>query len=403
MNGEKRLALACLVLVSVVLLALAVTTPPIAVNDGEGFDGHEYALMVQFFRHGVPVRIHEPWVYRIGPPWLAALSGLDVKVAFLGLNVAASLGSALLLMWLLRRYGATPGLALLGVFWWATLAPGLRFNPVYYPVVFDGIGFFLLMALVTTALTRRLMLFAGVLAAAALTRENLVVLVPFLWFCLRDQGIARATLSTVLASLPGIGLVAMVRVFPVLPPSVPFESLDVIREGLHGIATNRYYQTWRFLFAPLFAFGALAAVGLWRVGRLRDLVAREPAWAYFLAASVLVTFVGALDPDRRVYLAAPLVLLVAFVPGGRAVWSPRWRVVALTVVQVLASRMLWPIGTDEASYREFSLVTMHPRHLALVGLYEAALFGLALVILWLPPGLWRGSRAPTHPARSSAP
>lgn len=372
---------ACLLLVTAALAIFTLTTPPILVNDGEGFDGHEYALMTTAFRDGTVVNVPAPWVHRILVPWLVAQTPLDVKTGFAILGVAASFAAALLVLRLLRRYRAPAPLALLGVAWWLLLAPGPRLHPVFYPVLLDAVGALLLLTLLLAALERRPLLFAIALAAAALTRENLIVLAPLPFFALRERGSSRAALITAAAAVPGVAALLWVHAFPPLVPASTQGPVEFALDNIRGVVTNTYYQGVRFLIAPLVSLGALPLVALVRWRALLALFRREPVWLVFALATAVVYAGAGLDPDRRAYLFAPLLLVVAFSGEAAGLWVPTWRVVALTVLHALATRTVWPIGRDEASYREFALLTMEPRTLARLVVYEVVLAMATLAAL----------------------
>src|SRR5207237_22326 len=143
------------------------------------------------------------------------------------LDLLAALGSAWLLYRLLRHYAVSPALSLLAVGWWAVLPLGLRWA-LYYPVLPDTLGFFLLLALMVCALEGRFVLFGGVLVVAALTRESLIALGPLLWLLQarrRAPVPARVALSARGAAHPRDVLRSPVRVAAtsrrVPPPGAP--------------------------------------------------------------------------------------------------------------------------------------------------------------------------------------
>ena len=379
LERPRTLQAACAGLVAAILVLFFATTPPILVNDGEGYDGHEYALMTLSFRDGTPVSVAPPWVHRVAIPWVIARSGVETKTAFLVIGVACTFGAAFLVLRLLRRHGAAPAVALLGVTWWLLLAPGPRFSPVFYPVLLDAPGSFLYLALIVCALERRIALFAAALAVASLTRENLLLLAPLPWYSLREVGMARAAGLTALAATPGLLLFGAVQLAPPLAPAAGAGGfLTHATDQLRGVLTNTYFQGVRFTIAPLLSLGVLPVVGLARWRRLRDMLRNEPLWAHVAAAALLFTIGGGLDPERRMHLFAPLLLIVAFGRPITGFWSPIWRAALLTGLHVLAVRAVWPIGRDDAAYAEFALMSMAPRTLAVLAVYE----------LFLGAGAW---------------
>src|SRR5439155_1359492 len=97
---------------AVAFLVLAPFTPRIAFNDGLGFDGRVYAWLTQALRGDHSVAVVPPWSFRLVPSAIVALSGLEVKLGFLLLDLFSALGSAWLLYRLLRHYAVSPALSL---------------------------------------------------------------------------------------------------------------------------------------------------------------------------------------------------------------------------------------------------------------------------------------------------
>ena len=73
---------------------------------------------------------------------------------------------------------------------------------LYDPVLPDALGFFLLMLLVIACLQRRYLLFAVALVAGVLTREHLLMTVPFMWRAHLPGRVVRFTLLTLIVSAP---------------------------------------------------------------------------------------------------------------------------------------------------------------------------------------------------------
>lgn len=372
-------AAVCAALMVIVTALLSLVTPAIIFNQGLGYDGQWYAQMVYGLRTGAPVTIPAPWVYRIGPPWLVAVSGLETKIAFLIMDLVAYFASAILLLRLARRYGASLVLALTAVLWWALLPAGLRLS-IHYPVLLDAIGFLLLVALINAALARRPWVFAALLIGAVVTRENLLVMVPFLWLCLRAQGVLRATLMTAVASLPAALVLTVVFVNPILEPSHGFQSFTLIQDHLRSVLENTNYQAWRLVLAPELSLGMFVIIQFWRLRDKIRFLGSEPAWVYYLVAFAAVTVAGT-DYDRRLLLIVPALIVLAFGVGGGSTAVPLWLWLALTTLHVVASRVIVPLQPDDTAYLQYALDTMHPRRLAVIALLLLPVFIGGLVAL----------------------
>ena len=84
------------VLLTALLLLMRQITGPIDPGSGLG-DASQYAKLVMGLRTGELTAPEAPFVYRIFPAGLVALSGLDPWLGFLALNTAAILGTGLFL------------------------------------------------------------------------------------------------------------------------------------------------------------------------------------------------------------------------------------------------------------------------------------------------------------------
>lgn len=164
-----------------VLLALfTLNTQPVGANDGFGWDGLHYARLTLSLREGTALVLTAPYAYRLLPAGIVAVSGMDIRTGFLVLSAASVIGAGLVIVALLRRRGATPAGAFFGAVWFGLIPFGLR-QVLHLPVGVDSLGLFFLLALALAALSSRFAIFGVLLIGAALTRENLLLMAPFLW------------------------------------------------------------------------------------------------------------------------------------------------------------------------------------------------------------------------------
>lgn len=328
------------------LAALSLDTRPIQVNGGFGVDGSQYAAMVSWFR-GTPAAemLQAPYAYRVLPAALVAATGLDVRVAFLALNVAALVASALLLAAMLRAEGARPGHAVVLLAWYALLPNGIRYA-LAYPVLTDGIGTALFTLLLFAVQRGHGPFAAAALLAGGVTREQIVLLAP-----LAAVGSARPLARVSAVALPALAAMALVRVSPPYPVGGPSAAAYVVTNAaMIGISENA--ERLRLAAAPLLTFGVLgsAAVAL-AAARLRTF----PPWTWtFTLAVVIVTGTfGGLDHDRYFVWLAPLFVLLA----ARARWSLP-RLLVLTLLHVVATRAFVPLDGSARSYLDFVVKSM---------------------------------------------
>jgi hypothetical protein len=347
---------------------LAPFTPRIAFNDGLGFDGRVYSWLTQALRGDQTVTVVPPWSFRLAPSGIVAATGLEVKLGFLLLDLASALGSAWLLYRLLRHYAVAPALTLLAVAWWAVLPLGLRWA-LYYPVLPDSLGFLLLLALLVTALEGRFVLFGGLLVVAALTRENLIALGPFLWLAHVRRDPVRVTLQSLAVGVPAVLVYFVVRIFPVIPPPPDFANWGEryqIGLNLRFVFENIDAHAWRYVLAAPLTLGMLFALPFAWPRRVLAFLRRELHWAYYVVMTFGVALFGGRDNDRYLYVLVPALAIFVFHLGPSSLLVSAWRLGALTLLHLAAVRFLWPVGTSEAEYLQYMVSAMsHDRMIAL--------------------------------------
>jgi hypothetical protein len=406
---RARPAIAVLALGGIVLAITWPSTPAIAFNNGLGNDGLVYGAMVRELREHIGITPAPPWVFRLFPVWLVSITPLDVRTGFFVLNLISVAASLPLLLRFLARYAVTGGIALLAVGWWLVLPMGLRWD-LYYPVLPDALGFLLLMLLIVAALEERYLIFAVTLVAAALTRENLLMFVPFIWLVSLGRGWRAATLLTLAAAAPAIIVFFLVRAFP---PITPFDAypnwlashrIDV---NIQRIAQNIDGHAWRYLLAAPLSLGLLVAIPIatsrrhlgptWR--RALRTLRREAHWTYFVLATFALAVIGGWDDDRYLFVLAPVLLVLTF-GLARELWISPWRAAALTAIQLVAIRFLWPVGPTELDYFQYTVAFMDQSRMWAAAALAGAAFVVAAVVARLD--LRALSPAPEAKAESSA-
>jgi hypothetical protein len=363
---------------AIAFLVLAPFTPRIAFNDGLGFDGRVYSWLTQALRGDHSVAVVPPWSFRLAPSAIVAASGLEVKLGFLLLDLVSALGSAWLLYRLLRDHAISPALSLLAVSGWAVLPLGLRWA-LYYPVLPDTLGFFLLLALLVSAVEGRFLVFGGVLVVAALTRENLIALGPFLWLVHVPRDRVGATLRSLAVGAPAVLVYLAVRLFPVVPPPPEFTNwaeryqIDV---NLRFVFENIDAHAWRYVLAAPLTLGMFFALPFAWPRRLFGFLRHELHWAYYVVMSFVVALVGGRDDDRYLYTLVPALAVFVFHLAPASLWRSAWRVGALTLLHLLAVRFLWPVGTSETQYLQYTVSAMSQDRMIALTIF-CAVFGLA--------------------------
>jgi hypothetical protein len=378
--------------------ALALVTPLTPENGGLGYDGALYAQMVQDLRGAARVPVTSLQAYRIAPSALVAASPLDVITGFRIIDAAAVLAAGVLLFAILRRYDTPRWLALLAVLWWALLPMQLQFW-IRDPVLVEAPAFALLLGLVLAALHGRFAVFAALLPVAVLTRENLLIAVPFLFLQNRGLGARRALILTALASVPGVIALQAVRAYPPVPtyPIVRLPEAAVL--GLFSVLLNLDDDAWRYLAAIVGTFGVLWALPFATSRAAGDFVRREAGWAYLIVAALIVAILGGREHDRYlVPLTVPLVVLTFAVGHRCGVWRSWRRAAALTGLQLVALRLLAPLGSPDAPFGTTALSIGDLVIVALFGVVAGAA-AIAVASGANPLAAQRGPARRAEPAR----
>jgi hypothetical protein len=355
--------------------AFAIDTAPLGENGGLGYDGQHYAWLVSRWRGEDAPAPREPLAYRLVPSGLVAASGLDARVGFLALDVASLAGTALVLLWLLRRYGATPNAAVLAVTLFATLPFTMR-AALHLPVLTDAFALFVTFATVAAALARRVVVVAALLVVGALTRESALIVAPFVWIvAARGRWLAPALAAT----LPAIVAFAGVRVAPPFPPDPAMPSSTALaRAHIAWFLLNTSDRAVRFVIAYPLSLGVLALMPLGAGRAARALLDREPEWLYLFVATLGATIVGGVEADRYDVALAPILILIAFSAPARWTLASAGALVALHLVATRAF-MPWLASTD--SHFAFSSSSAHLGSLAAAAMVAVAFAAAGALLL----------------------
>ena len=330
----------------VILIGLALITEPVDFMADPLSDGYQYSLVVDGLRTGAETQPKAHFAHRLFPPAIVALSGLDLRIGYLIVDVLAILGTALLMLVLLRPWVSAHA-AVAAVVVWALMPFSMR-TWLHYPVLPDALAVFFLVALFVASQRRDAVLFAGLFAAAILTRENLIILAPLL--LLRSLGDGPAALTRALiAPLPGLAALVAIHLWPPVTPVGASVSTPFYVAALAGaIWTNEHEEAWRVLAGPLFALGAL--VGPLLSPPALRIIRSEAGWLYVLVTTMVVAAVGGGDHDRYVAEIAP----IATVAVARSL-PPQARtplLYVLAALQLVAARVVMPLraGTVTGVY-----------------------------------------------------
>jgi hypothetical protein len=219
--------------------------------------------------------------------------------------------------------------------------------------------------------------------------------VPFIWLANVRRDWREVTLLTIAAAAPAIVVFFLVRAYP---PITPFDAypnwlashrIDI---NIRRITENIDGHAWRYLLAAPLSLGLLAAIPIaaarrklgptWR--RALTILREQAHWTYFVLATLALAVIGGWDDDRYLFVLAPLLLLVTFGLAEK-LWESPWRAAALTVIQLIAVRFLWPVGPSEHDYFQYTVAFMDQSRMWAATILAAGTFVLAFGVALVNP------------------
>ena len=120
----------------------------------------------------------------------------------------------------------------------------------------------------------------------------------------------------------------------------------------------------------------------WR--RALTILREQAHWTYFVLATLALAVIGGWDDDRYLFVLAPLLLLVTF-GLAEELWRSPWRAAALTVIQLIAVRFLWPVGPSEHDYFQYTVAFMDQSRMWAATILAAGTFALAFGVALVNP------------------
>lgn len=280
----------------------AFTTPTIAFGRGlyglgYGHDGLLYGQMAEQFGDE-SLQVAGPMNQRILVPALVYYSGLNTFTGFRLLNTLAHIASCWLLYRIVLHHGLDRVAALASVFAFATLKFGTRFL-IYYPILMDGVGMALMLAVILTSLQHRTTLYMLSLCLAATCRENIFALIPFYLILNWRRASSRNQRGWMIAAqLLPITLLLYARLDPLIPASG--EGISTTDEVAKWIRNFFQFEgrTLRALAAYPLSLGPVLGLVLLHFREAGTFAQRYPAWAYYVAITLGMSLVGGFDVER---------------------------------------------------------------------------------------------------------
>jgi hypothetical protein len=194
------------------------------------------------------------------------------------------------------------------------------------------------------------------------------------------------TLRSLAVGAPAVLVYFAVRLFPIVPPPPDFTNWAEryqIDLNLRFVFQNIDAHAWRYVLAAPLTLGMFFALPFVWPRRLLAFLRRELHWAYYLVMSFAVALVGGRDDDRYLYVLVPALAVFVFRLAPPSLWRSPWRVASLTVLHLAAVRFLWPVGTSEIQYLQYTVSAMSQDRMAALTVFcgVLALIGVAVARL----------------------
>ena len=329
------------VVAAVMLLAMEAATGRIPVNEGKGFDGTDYATMLDDISHGAPDPKLRPAIVVANRP-AYAWTGNAVDAFRLMNYLYAGLLSWLVCV-LFDRYASAGGAAswigpamkavlIVNLFASIAVTKFAAFNPVLVDL---GAMVLILAALVLHISGRRLAA-AAATVAAVLAREFALGVVLF--GIVRDWRRRVPLVSIAATWVPPLVVWIGWRLFAVGPWSDGGTSLNGLRQLAGHVAVNWQDPVYISLFT-YFTLTTFAGITLFVVARARLASAqfvREPEWAGYALFVVAAAAAGKADIWRYLAFLLPVVVMLSAVVS-RDLATVRWRLLASAALVCVAT------------------------------------------------------------------
>ena len=306
-------------------LAMVNATGLIPENNGLGFDGTDYARMLErSYDAGTPNTRLRPLV--VGLAQLVMYSAGDVVSTFRWLNGLFAAALALVVCLLADAYGAPAWAKTYLVATLATCVATARM-PVFYPVLVDLGAYVFIVAAVWAALGNRWWLTSLLTVLAAMSREFGIMAAVF--------GVHRQLRThvspwrVVVTFLPAFIAVAIIRWLAMPGSGAPLGAADLLK-NLRYWRDPLYVAL--FLYFGATVFGGVSLIVGARAHEWVGRMWREPEWLTYSVPIVAITALGSADLWRYFAFLLPTAV-VLFVQTSKQ-WSTRRALVLGTLAAV---------------------------------------------------------------------
>lgn len=376
---EKNLDLICVILLFVLTNILTFSfQEKITYRNGHGWDGVYYYQMAEQFAHHEQVASQGPFIYRVGPPFLAAwIDSNNLNRGFLISNLIANVLSTLLMIiwfrYFISEWWIRVAVIAMFLLHWLTPVRYSVFYPFYnepWPFVFIFAAFIFLQRIILNEKSYlNLAIFTLIIFVGTFFRETMGVVAMSLFFI-------HNPIPNSLSDITYIKILATVnRMFPI-KYIIPFfasilatfivhrlviqtDGLNLVRVAFgagYSRALFEYTLSWFISYGPILAL----CIYSWRT--LFKYLWNHQHFLFFFIMTALAGWVGGWDIERYLLMGAPVFYLLiglAIKENSKEIaWVPL--LFFLVVMQAISERVFWstPDYFEEEITQQFPFLTV---------------------------------------------
>lgn len=359
MNETKQNMIEAVLVLAIILVVLAFSSAfekPLTMENGLTFDALQYFSVAQKFESHQHVIGESPFVYRIGLPFLVSVFfPEDLFTGFRLINLAGAFISIfLLLIWFrlhLKNIFVRLWLIVLFSTHWVGVLRLSYYSPVHVEslnTVFNLVGFILVYYLQKNPKDFRLFaMFCTVIFLGVFFRESVIFLAA-IYFAVFIHGALNGSNDNASPSVKEIFLAGS----PLLLGLISFGLTRTIAspDNEYSLLANMVAWTYQkpfptYLQSYFTTYGPMLALLVPAFNKVKDFLAREKFYTYYLAFICLIAWGIGSDTDRFLFWAMPVVYTLLGLAMEQLIplfKKQRMVLISLIFLQLLAQRSFLP-------------------------------------------------------------
>ncbi len=294
--------------------------------------------------------------YRILPLMLVHAMGVNTFLGYSILNFVSYVLSCILIYKILKFYTLSRANCCIGVFFFSTLKLGLKFL-IYMPILTDGLGTLLLLAIVYFTLTKKHIYYLVAMSLSVYCRENLLALMFFnILYNIRTKKAGKDIYRAVLRQIIPFSIFVLSRKVPVLllSPLATVSSSHFLKGRMFLLFFDADWKV-RVFLAHVNALGILVMLPFFYRMRTNAFLKDNYEWIYYLLINFFLCLIGGGDLDRYATWQMPLLIVLVML-AGEHYSAVAW--LYLLLIQSIAMEFFLPWMRDREFY--LSLMAAHP-------------------------------------------